>query len=124
MENLSNIAANRIVTMRNYNERKNNIINKKQTISKHIESARYRRTTFSDAYNQYNKLNDITESTSFRHFSFGTFYKYVDKRFKKPFRCTDLCHYCEFGKDILKEIKSFSPCYDFNQEFNSENLFN
>ena len=52
--------------------------------------------------------------------------KYTVKGFKKPFRHTDLCHYCEFGKDIIKEIKSEFKIHNiiYEKEFDSDHLNN
>lgn len=54
-----------------------------------------------------------------------TFYKKVDERFKKPRKLTDLCHYCEHGKDIIREIKTYIMAnnLNYNLEYNGKNLF-
>ncbi len=67
-------------------------------------------TTFKDAYHEFKKLN-----VKHSNLGFATFKRYVrkDKRFKKPTRATDLCSYCEMGKDIHREIKSFIFEYSF-----------
>ena len=73
-------------------------------------SARFRHTTFKDAFNQFVEKPISIENQLLRennNFKFISFYNFIKKKYKKPFKSTDLCHYCEFGKNIIKELKEF-----------------
>jgi hypothetical protein len=111
MESLTNIGANRTVVIRNFAERNPREIYKKRKISQQIENVRYRTTTLNEAFRQY-KLRDNHLNDQRRNFRFLTFKKYVDKRFKKPQKSTDLCEFCQFGKSIEKELKAEFLNYD------------
>jgi hypothetical protein len=79
---------------------------------------RYRTTTLNEAFRQY-KLRDNHLNDQRRNFRFSTFKKYVDKRFKKPQKSTDLCEFCQFGKSIEKELKAEFLNYDLGHFANS-----
>ena len=68
METLSTIASNRFLIKLNKN-------------------ALYCSVSLLEAYSKFNQ-----------NISFSTFYKYVGNEFKKPYRFTDLCEYCEHYK--------------------------
>ena len=46
--------------------------------------------------------------------SFSTFYKYIDDKFKKPARLTDLCDYCEFGKELKRELIDLAVTFEYD----------
>jgi hypothetical protein len=49
----------------------------------------------------------------------------MDSRYKTPFRLTDLCHFCETGKKLAREIKVFMTFYDdYDQEFDADKMLN
>jgi hypothetical protein len=119
MENITNIAANRTVVIRSYAERNPRILFKKRKIAQRVESVRYRTTTLNDAFRQYKLLNNNLNDQR-RNFRFSTFKYYIDKRFKKPFRHTDLCDYCEFGKKLEKELRTLFTGYNFGDFVTNE----
>lgn len=120
MENLSNIAANRLVKVRTFSERNPCVKFTKKKLSDNYKNALYRQTTLYEAYKNFINQNENLKGK----IGFATFYKYVDNRFKKPSKSTDLCDYCEYGKEIIKELKSYIEANNhyFDQEWNAENL--
>ena len=58
-------------------------------------SVRYLNCTLTEAYRSYKDNNEIC---------FSTFCKYMEKRYKKPHRLTDICRYYEHGLNLRKEI--------------------
>ncbi|CAF0729553.1 unnamed protein product [Brachionus calyciflorus] len=55
------------------------------------------------------------ESFAFKsHISYSSFFKYIDEKFKKPHRISDLCDYCEKNKDYKKELLMYAQenCYE------------
>ncbi|CAF0844074.1 unnamed protein product [Brachionus calyciflorus] len=81
----SNIASNRLCLNKNPSDPN----------FKQLQNARYLEDNIIELYKSFPFSNEI---------SISTFYKYVNLsgEFKKPFRWTDLCDYCERGK-ILKD---------------------
>ena len=73
------------------------------------QSARYLEDQFSELYKSFEFSSEI---------SFSTFYKYAKKsgEFKKPYRWTDICDYCERGKHLKREIELKLKEFDFNYE--------
>jgi hypothetical protein len=118
MEKISNIAANRSVVIRTFSERNPQFYYKKKTIFKRRLCARYRQVTIKNAYKQYVESNTLNEQLRDMRLKvpFSTFHRKIDKRFKKPFRHTDLCDYCEMGRLLEKQIKFLMN--DNNQGFN------
>ncbi len=48
---------------------------------------------------------------------FSSFYKYIEKKFKKPHRLSDLCDYCEENKvKFSKFIPTVSSCNKYQSE--------
>lgn len=88
MKSLSEIAANRY-------------------LKKQKTSAYYCSVSLLQAYNEFEFRKDL---------SFSTFYSYVDAKYKKPHRISDLCDYCEknkvykrsFFKYYLQELSDIS----------------
>lgn len=70
----------------------------------------YRTVSVKEAYRSFKHNKEI---------SFTTFYKNIGKKFKPPHRDTDVCDWCEYGKEIKKEITAY-----FNQMPNESNLEN
>ena len=127
MKSISEISAYRPYVARQYNRRIPTIVYKKRTISKTIKYVRHRQTTFRDAFMQYKTINfNKAYNPENKKMKFNSFYKYARYHYRKPFRPTDLCHYCEMGKQIIREIKKEVEInrYDFKQEYKAENLFN
>ena len=81
---------------------------------------RNRTTSYRAAFKKLIEDDPINNSA----LKFSTFYKYVPVEYKSPFKKTDLCHYCEYAKEITKEIQTLIKAknYSFNKEFNSKNL--
>lgn len=77
MKSLSNIASNRY-------------------LKKAKSNAFYPTVSLLQAFNSFKFKNEIC---------FTTFYNYVEDYFKKPFRLTDLCDYCEKKKVNSYKIK-------------------
>jgi len=71
MESNSSIAANRY-------------------LKKIDKNAYYCNISLLEAYSKF----DFIQSNR-KPISFSTFYKYIDDKFKKPHRFSDLCDYCE-----------------------------
>jgi hypothetical protein len=129
MDNLSNIGANRSIVARQYAQRNPFIIFKKTKLSQQLVNVRYRQTSIKDAYRLFkasprNNLNEVIRN-KIRNFRLPTFRKYLDKRYKKPFRFTDLCSYCENGKEFVKEIKKITNLdFTFDTNFNLDIIRN
>lgn len=122
MEGLSEIAANRSTKIIEYEKRNPVVLYKKKKKSERYVSAMYRQTTLQDSFKKFIEFSQTIEDElkiRRKNLKFSTFYKYVDKRFKKPFKLTDLCQYCEWGKEIKKEALSFNQRF-FNNQFNRE----
>lgn len=100
MENLSNIASNRV-------------IKSKEIKGEHV-NVRYCSMSISEAYHCFPNKFEI---------SFSTFYSYVGNEFKKPHRLTDLCEYCELGKKIKQELLRHAIDYDFIFDSIDENEY-
>ncbi|RNA02663.1 ubiquitin carboxyl-terminal hydrolase 7 [Brachionus plicatilis] len=79
MKSISTIAANRF-------------LKKKQT------NAYYTSTSMLKAYQNF----------QYKDISYSSFYKYVDEKFKKPHRISDLCDYCENNKDLKKQLFKYA----------------
>ena len=70
MSNNSSIAANRY-------------------LKRHSTSVMYRNSTIIEAHRTFAFRKAVP---------FSSFYKYIEKKFKKPHRLSDLCDYCEENK--------------------------
>jgi hypothetical protein len=58
-----------------------------------------------DAYVRYRDITMINAYNNFKykkHVCLTSFYKYMDKLYKKPHQETDLCDLCEYNKVCLK----------------------
>ena len=86
------------------------LLGKKEDIT-----VRYRFTTLCEAYESYPFKEEV---------SFSCFYSHIENTFKKPHRLTDLCEYCEHGKDMLREIKreAIKNKYESDGPFDSTHL--
>ncbi len=126
MESISNIAANRSVVLRTYSNRDTRVYYKKKTISKLHVSALYRQTSINAAFRAFKEqANGLNEQIRERRLKlpFSSFYKKIDNRFKKPFKQTDLCNYCQYGHILQKQIKLFMRDHqDYDQEFNTDKM--
>ena len=125
MKTISEISAYRPYVSRRFNQRFPTIAYKKITISKTIKYVSHRQTTFKGAFLQYKNINfNKAYNPENKKMRFNSFYKYARFQYKKPFRPTDLCHYCEMGKQIIKEIKKEIEInrYDFKKEYKAVNL--
>jgi hypothetical protein len=125
MQSLSNIASNRSVIIRTFADRNPTLYYKKKTIRKQYVSARYRETTLNDAFKQFKeKAQDINDDLRERRLSIplSTFKYKIDSRYKTPFRLTDLCHFCEIGKRLAREIKVYMQFRDYDQEFDADKM--
>jgi hypothetical protein len=119
MEELSNIGSNRSVRMPVYADRDPFVIFKKKKIFDTYENVRYRQTTLKEAYRKFIEPNNQLSTDLIRqNAKFSTFYKYIDNRFKKPFRLTDLCDYCESAKILEREVKKSLDSNEIKTEFN------
>jgi hypothetical protein len=118
MENITTEAANSSYLRKSYSK---SDPNKKTITGEHIEPARCLQTSMADAYRQYFQLESNNKKIHKR-----TFEKLVSKRnFIKPTLSTDLCDYCEMGKTIQKQVKSFVEKYcDLDQEYTTDTLLN
>ena len=58
-------------------------------------TARYLDCSLKEAYRSYPNSKSLC---------FSTFCKYMEKRYKKPCRLTDMCRYCEYGFLLKKKI--------------------
>lgn len=74
LKSLSNVASNRF-------------------LKKLQSNAYYCSVSKKEAYNSFKFKNKIR---------FSTFHKHISDKFKKPFRFTDLCEYCEHNKVIFR----------------------
>lgn len=101
MKNVSQIASNRTVMVIDSNKIKQNI------------PVRYSNISWIEAYKSFSYRNEL---------SFSTFYKYIDKIYKKPHRKTDLCQYCHEGKGLKREIVRYCSEYHYVLEFEPNNL--
>ena len=81
--------------------------------NKKIETVRYCNVSWLEAYFCFEYRDEL---------SFSTFYKYVEKIYKKPHRKTDLCHYCHEGKKLKNEIIRFCSEYHYIYEYSPNNL--
>ena len=118
MEDISEIAANRSAKLIDYEQRNPVFLYKKKKHSERYVNAMYRQTTIRDSYKQFLVLaRTIDDNFNLRrkNIKYSTFYKYIDKRFKKPFKLTDLCQYCEWRKNILKDSLSFNQRFFANE---------
>jgi hypothetical protein len=109
LEQLSNVSSNRTVVMRKYADRNPLMpVRKRSVVDKRVVTARYRQTTYMDSYRLFKQsnLNDDQFRAMSNRLAFSSYYKCIDKRFKKPFLFTDLCEYCEIGKRLVSEINS------------------
>ena len=126
MEKNSNVASNRSVIKRHYNVRNPFFYYKKKKIGEELESVRYRETTLNEAFRTFkesaHQLANRREREQRLNTKFSTFCKYLEPSFKKPYRYTDLCEICEFGKDLEKDIKRSLLEYDFTDEFSPDSL--
>jgi hypothetical protein len=101
MESISTLASDKTVYTKSRCEQDPE--SKNPVANKTLEPARYVQISYIDAYKQY-KMN----TNGNKKVSINTFLRNVDKRlYKKPQRSTDLCDYCEMGKGIQKQVKSF-----------------
>ena len=126
MDHHSNISANRLVTIKRYLERNPRTLLKKKLINFHIKShehIRLRNLTLNQAFKLY-KESPASKRIDCK-IGFQTFSKHVTSLYKKPFRYTDLCHFCEIGRKLLQEIKEFTlKKFEFKMEISLENLEN
>ncbi|CAF0891443.1 unnamed protein product [Brachionus calyciflorus] len=92
----SNIASNRL------------FINKNPVCVnfKKLENARYLEDRMTELYKNFPYSNEISKST---------FYKYANLsgEYKKPYRWTDLCDYCESGKRLKIDIDNLMEDLNF-----------
>ncbi|CAF0925295.1 unnamed protein product, partial [Brachionus calyciflorus] len=76
------------------------------------QSARYLEDQYSELFKSFQFSSQL---------SFSSFYKYasLSGQFKKPFRLTDICDYCEWSKILKKEIekKTKELNYNFGEQF-------
>jgi hypothetical protein len=127
IEDLSDPSSDKTVVIKTFSERNPCELYKKKTIGFTYKPVRYRKTTLLYAFSRFRhnskKANHLERLRRLK-IPFSTFRKKISKHFKKPFRKIDLCDYCEMGKKIESEIKSFIKLYnlEFNEEFNSSNL--
>lgn len=122
MEDISTLSADKMVFLREHEDRdpSQKIPRIRKYKSKILKTVKYRQTTYCEAYRFYKEKNAA------KLISYSSFYKYVQNKFKKPYRFTDLCKYCQYGKDISKDIKKFlrENNLNFNRPFNGINLLN
>ncbi len=126
MENLSNIAANKTIVIRTFSQRDPCVNYKKKTISKRNHVAMYRQTTLNEAFRQFKEqaqnLNPELRDRRL-NLNFSVFHKKVGPIFKKPFKLTDLCTYCEMQRGLKRDIKLFMVEHaDYDQEFDTNKI--
>ena len=99
MREKSNIASNRPYVNKDPNDPE----------YKTIQNARYLEDQYSELYKAFEFSSEISRST---------FYKYanISGEFKKAYRWTDLCDYCERGKSLKREIQENLRDFNFNYE--------
>lgn len=97
----SNIAANRLILNKDISDPN----------YKGYQTARYLEDQYSELYKSFQFSSEL---------SFSTFYKYanITGEYKKPKRLTDLCDYCEKGKDLKKKIDEYLIDLDFETNNN------
>ena len=95
VKSLSNVASNGVVCS-----------NPKKQGDKEIVTVRYLNCSFKEAYRKFKFKKEIC---------FTTFCKYIQKRYKKPHRLTDICRYCEYGLEMKKEVIKFAKENDYLQ---------
>jgi hypothetical protein len=122
MESLSNTASCKTVKIGKYAERISTELHKPKRIDTTYEAVRYRQTTIKEAWKLF--IERRQHDKKMKSIPFTTFYKKIDKRFKKPFQLTDLCDYCEMGKNLQKELKAYirENKLSFNEEYTINNL--
>ena len=69
-----------------------------------LKALRCRTSTIWDAYSSFPFKDEL---------SFSSFYKYISKEFKKPYRQTDLCDYCLHGKKLKNQLISDAIKFEF-----------
>lgn len=73
---------------------------------------RYRHSTLKEAFLSFPFKDEL---------SFATFYKYFDKNIKKPHRKSDLCEYCEYGRELTIQIREQAAKNDYTNCFQNLN---
>ncbi|RNA26241.1 hypothetical protein BpHYR1_013587 [Brachionus plicatilis] len=105
----SNVASNRLFLNRNHLD-----VNYGE-----VQNARYLEDGISELYKKFYFSNEVGRST---------FYKYVKRNgeFKKAFRLTDICDYCEKGNHLKNKIQKYLKIlnYDKNSLFDSIKIIN
>ena len=107
MQNNSEIAANRTI-----------VAGKDNNGNKIRKNVRYRNKPIFEIYNTFDCANEL---------SLSTFRSYIGSEFKSPHLPSDICDYCEFGKNLKKEIINMSineDGYKYNGEldFDSKHM--
>ena len=74
-----------------------------------------------EAYKKFMSTYDYAEPLSVT-----TFRKYIPKEFKKPYRYTDMCEYCEYGRCLKINILDYTRNYhtEFFERENKEDFIN
>ena len=67
-------------------------------------NVRYSKSSFNESYLNFPQRDEL---------SISTFLKYIPKIYKKPYRWTDLCDYCEYGLSLKKRIKDLAWTYGY-----------
>jgi hypothetical protein len=120
MEDLSTPAANRTAIVKVYESRPPSVPFKKKVLNKTattVQPALYCSTSTTEAYLRYRKIkeqeadDDSDEIVPSKIISQKTFERYIEERFKKPKKSTDVCNFCEFGKILLKDVNKFASSY-------------
>ena len=93
LENQSEIASNRTIKIDN-----------------ELVYVRYMKISISEAYRIFKRKDQL---------SLSAFFSYVSNKFKKSQRLSDLCEYCELGKQLKKELALLA----FNLNFVSNNEY-
>jgi hypothetical protein len=121
MEGLSTPAANRTAIVKVYEPRPPSVPFKKKILNKTAtqrQPALYCSTSITEAYLRYRALNeeeaddsDSDEIVPNKIISQVTFENYVEERFKKAKKSTDVCNFCEFSKILIKDVNKFANSY-------------
>lgn len=103
----SNIGANRLVINRDKNDKRY-----KQKIP-----VRYLEKNQTELYNEFPHADKISKDTFIK-------YMKMSNEFKKPFRWTDLCDYCEKGKKIKSDlVRALTDLkYEWQTNFDLEHI--
>jgi hypothetical protein len=103
LEKYSNVSSNRSIKFPIGNDEKTDI------------AVQHRNETLEIIYDNFPFKNEI---------KFSTFCKYIDKKFKKPHRLSDLCEYCEHGRNLKKKISNLLEVVGYAGIFECENILN